>query len=477
MKKLLKGQGGFAFIVTIIGLAIMSILGIAIITNVTANYKVGRVDSRSQSAYYIAEAGINYTLDKINAFLNEDIFDATSAEEFFNRFNNEFTELKIENFKENGGIKPVANITIEEEIDGEEENTRKYNIVSIGEIGSSKRILSSVISMGWKNEESNLSPLLKDVFIHGSNIHFKGDYIKGEGGTILTGGFTDDNSHGGYSLNVSTMYFDGPVKITKGSVSLGCKKVPGNIYVNGKMTLDNWGEVYGNIYVNGDLRVKGTTLNNDVFVNGDFEISNYPEIKKEVQYTGNFIYPPNFPESIKQKCKKVTNVPSFKIPQIDYKLIGDEEWYANMGYLILEAATIYSIPDNAKIFSKTDFSGTAPENIKGDIIIVSKGNINLKAPWGGCKITGALIAPNGNIEVGQEDFTGLIISKNDFSSNVNFGSTMDMLKLDYFFPNEKDIPFTVSGGNGSGNDENNGDENNNDSNKINFKIVKSIKEI
>jgi type II secretory pathway component PulK len=66
LKKISKEQKGFAFIITILCLALMSILGFAIIGVTTSNFKMAKVDSRSQSSYYIAEAGANYMVDKIN---------------------------------------------------------------------------------------------------------------------------------------------------------------------------------------------------------------------------------------------------------------------------------------------------------------------------------------------------------------------------------------------------------------------------
>ncbi|NLJ79208.1 MAG: hypothetical protein GX329_07585, partial [Tissierellia bacterium] len=60
MKKILKGQRGFALITTLLVLMLVSMLGLAVMSVAASNFTMTGIDNISQSAYYIAEAGVNH---------------------------------------------------------------------------------------------------------------------------------------------------------------------------------------------------------------------------------------------------------------------------------------------------------------------------------------------------------------------------------------------------------------------------------
>ena len=62
-KKWFRNEKGFALTFVMLVLVVVSILGLAVVGMSTSAFRMTRIDSDSESAYYIAEAGINYTID------------------------------------------------------------------------------------------------------------------------------------------------------------------------------------------------------------------------------------------------------------------------------------------------------------------------------------------------------------------------------------------------------------------------------
>ena len=91
MKRIIKEQKGFALVITLLGLLVMSILGVTIIGVTTSNYNLTKIDSRSQSTYYIAEAGANYIIDRINREVQENVSQFETSAEFFQYIEDQFT--------------------------------------------------------------------------------------------------------------------------------------------------------------------------------------------------------------------------------------------------------------------------------------------------------------------------------------------------------------------------------------------------
>lgn len=92
----------------------MSILGVAILGITGSNFKMAKIDSRSQSAYYIAEAGINYMIDEIYTEVYKDNSMYESNEDFFRNIEEHFINytFTLNNFEENNKLRPNALITV-----------------------------------------------------------------------------------------------------------------------------------------------------------------------------------------------------------------------------------------------------------------------------------------------------------------------------------------------------------------------------
>lgn len=463
MKKIFKQDKGIALITTIIGLALMTILGFAIIGATTSNLRMTKIDSRSQSAYYIAEAGINYMIDKINTEI-EDISESTSREDFFQHIENSYvnrTELEI--FEKYKGEEPKASITIS--YLSKEEDMRIYNIESTGKIGNSRRTVNSEIVISWINQDNN--GLINSLLFHSKGFSFMGTAVNAPSGSVVIDGIETHKLNGGSALNISNMYFNGPVEMNGGSASFGNKVEPGKIYVNGN--LDFWTgtrNVYGEILVNGNFRLKDGKINGNVYVDGDVELGWTPIIAENIYYTGSLASPNNFNSSLLAKCIKVDSVDKFDIPNISFDL-KDDIWYSNQGYEI-KGYEIGTIKKDSKMLVD-NYSNMGWQKIEGDIVIISKKDIILR---GGDGFSGALIAPYGTVEYsGDGTFNGVIIAKNINLSKQ--GNTFNLKNLNKIFGEETDnIPIMVHNigeGEGEGNDTTN-------SQRVNLIIKSNIRE-
>lgn len=442
MKGIVEEQKGFVLVTIVLGLALISILGLAIIGVTTSDFKMTKIDARNQSAYYIAEAGANYIIDRINEDAQQNASKYQTSAEFFQHIEKQFIRdtIVLDNFGENNGKQPKALITLSQvDIDGD---TRDYKVESAGKIGDSTRTINSIISIKWSQNASG--GIIDELIFYARNFTFGGSTVNAPGGSIVMDGMQTHNLNGGSSLNISNMYFNGPVKMDGGSASFGNKNNPGSIYVNGN--LDFWNgtrDVYGDIRVKGRFRLKDAIVHGNAYVNGDLELGWTPQIHNNIYYTGKLVAPTSFNESLLNKCIKVDSVDKFEIPIIEYSL-REDDWYVDNGYLIRGYET-GSIPDRAKMLVD-NYKNTNWQDIKGQVTIVSKGDIILR---GGSGFTGALIAPNGKVEYsGDGTFNGVIISKNEISLPKG-GNNFEFKSLSEIFDNE--IPVIVNENVGDGN--------------------------
>ena len=461
-KRIIKDNRGFALVFTILVLAVTSILGVAVLGLTTSNYKITKIDSRSQSTYYIAEAGINYMVDKLSIEAQENSGNYDTSEEFFQYLENQFTinSDTLDAFEINNGEQPIALITVSHVATAGD--VRDYRIESVGKIGDSTRTVNSVISLTWVKPDDASG--FKDIFIYSPGFSYTGDEINGEGGTIVIGDIT--NLNGGVELNTTNIYIDGPAIDLKGT-AFGNSENPGKICVNGDLSFGTYGSVYGDVYVKGTFTPGGANYYGDVYVDGDvnFGTFNYTGNIKRIYYTGALT---NLRNLAGGKLEKVPTVPSFTIPSFSIDL-KEDSWYADNGYEILNDYTkidvikyfnkkrkpsswYYEIKLNdvpSKEIDESDesvklfvdnFSGSVP-NAGSEVVIISKGDISLSGWTAG--MTGALIAPNGSVHVNQGYFTGVIISKNGLTTSKG-GSIFTMKEISDIFP-EGEMPIEISG--------------------------------
>lgn len=469
MKSVLKEQKGFALIIVIIGLALMSILGFAIIGVTASNFKMSKIDSRSQSAYYIAEAGLNKVMNDISKLAENNEYE--TADDFFEEidayFNTQYDDegnFIINDFEKNNNEIPKAIINIQEIII--DEDTKNYIIESVGKIGNSTRKVSTTIGLAWEEEQGSddftVEDFEEEVFVYSPSIYFSGSSVSGDGGTVISGGLTTNDLGGGSSINVTNIYFNGPVIMDGGSASFGNADEPGNIYVNGNLELLNGDRnMYGDIHVNGNFKLKDAIIHGKVYVNGNLEFTenninkDLKEYLEYIEYTGDLIDPKNFKADLGDKLRKVDSVPSFTIPEFSIEL-KEDSWYMENGYII-KGNVEETVPDNARwVVNNYNYFNWPRWDVNDgyldNIVIISRNDIIINTAT---SFSGILIAPNGKVTINQGEFNGVIISKDGFEAG--YGSIVNMFPLSDFFT-EENMPITISPVSGNDNGENNDDD-------------------
>lgn len=435
IKRLIRNNKGSALTFVLLVLIVVSVLGLAITGLAVSAFRMTRIDSDSESAYYIAEAGINHTIDFINTKVN-DLYNTThSADEFFSNLESYIDiPLTIDNFENNFGRTPEAVVRITGSR-GIGENSADYTLRSEGRIGSSTRTVNSLITVNWiENEET---ARLEDIFLYGSRLKFVGNSIKGEGGTVV---FEKIDLESNPSIEVTNLYLNGPVTMDHSSGDFGSKKEPGNIYVNGDFKLLSGAvrDIYGEVYVNGNFKLVGARIHGNVYVKGNLELGWTPQIHKNIYYTGKLKAPESYSKDLLNKCIKIDDVPSFEIPSLDFNL-KEDSWYTANGYTIRGNVSEKNISNNTKLLVNSFYSDSS-QSPSGNTIIVSKGDIVIR---GWRHITGVLIAPNGSVTIEGGSFTGVILS-NEGLITERGGWNLNMRIISDFFT-EDTLPITVSG--------------------------------
>lgn len=299
MKNSLKEQNGFALITVVLALVLISILGITIIGVTTSTFKMAKMDSKSQSAYYIAEAGINKAIDDIRQKVNNLSEEVLSHEDFFielNKYIDKELELVIngaeDKFEDNFGEIPLAKITINnikvvkaENIENNSEMIVSYNITSRGEIGKSSRTLSTAIEIihGIKIEKNMEHHNGFDYAIYSAG----DNTLKFPGGSIING-----------SVYAKDVKFEAANTIINGSIIseksidlISAVNINGNLYaMDGKVNLSNSNiKMKGDIHSTDDVILSdGTTVNGNIYNNKDVELkSSNVEVKGDIHSQGN----------------------------------------------------------------------------------------------------------------------------------------------------------------------------------------------
>ncbi len=463
--KPIDNNKGAVLVFTLLLFMVMAIIGTTMVASSARNQKSAHVTSHSESAYYIAEAGIHYMVDQITKAVeaykdNDEEFDTDDKffDEFYDAYNNKVEVLN--NFDENKGRQPTARITVSRTNTGDISND--YIIKSVGTIGDNTRTVSSLITIGWSRSAPIVIPpelptipeSFDKVFVYGSKFAFPGNNINGPEGTVVSGSLYTHDLNGGTALNVSNMFFNGPVVIDGGSASFGSQTNPGTIHVNG--TLDLWNgsrEVYGDVIVKGKFRLKDAHMHGNVYVNGDLELGWTPTIYKSIYYTGKIIAPDSYNQSLLNKCIKVnpSYIPSFTVPEFNVQL-KDNSWYNTNGYEIktgdYSESNFYltNSRNKNKIIVDGNYTNSGQKKPNHHVVIISKnGNITIKGGTNDSQannfVTGVLIAPNGKVNLKGWSFNGIIISKDGVYSTG--WTVINMGKLSDFFATEDQIPFAV----------------------------------
>lgn len=439
-------SGGSILINLIIGVTLVAILGAGLFYFTTTATFTELFGNQQARAYYLAEAGGRWA----QKLLAENIADPSSFYPGGKKNVNPPTTFTLAN-----GDRFILTSYDFIDKDGNVDRTRvvveSTGVVHAGAWMEAKRR----ITFGGTTGISRTSPtpsqdteefvaFVEDnnVFVYGSAVSFAGGAVNGPGATVVIRGPLDtDQINLGASIAATTIYVDGYVELNGGSAGLGSPSQPGNIYINGDLTL--WSgtrNVYGDVYVNGNLRLKDAHIYGNIYVNGNVELDWTPTLSAgtNIYYTGALTHPANYNTGILAKCHKipygsVQSFPPFTIPEYNIPAPREASWFASKGYV--SSGILVS---NLKIFTEGNYSSSSWRPTAENVIIVSKGNISITG-LGESGLTGILYAPYGKVTFSGAFFTGMVIAKEGFFAGG--GTDVTFRKIDELISDPADYPF------------------------------------
>jgi hypothetical protein len=185
LKESIRNQEGSVFIVTLMILAVLSILGSAVLSTTFSNNKMAIYDSEFQSVYYVAEAGVRHASSNITDSIEDIYMESESQNDYFDRidayitdyitrFNNgDFSDFS--DFSEVRGSQPGVEILLQDE--EKTEDSLIYTLLSTGDIdGISRQVVQKI---EFKYRKSN--EILADMAV------FADEEIKLSGGVKIIG--------------------------------------------------------------------------------------------------------------------------------------------------------------------------------------------------------------------------------------------------------------------------------------------------
>lgn len=153
--KLTRNDEGSGLVLALMTLMVLSVLGAALGAITIGSFKLGDINRDDNSAYYIAEAGANMAYDELQIKVN-DTYNKPHTEDGFHLTNDTFVKDNFkpkiyDAFDPQFGEDPEASVTIEI-IDNE--NSKDYQITSIGKIGQRTRTVEKNVTVTWSDNSN-----------------------------------------------------------------------------------------------------------------------------------------------------------------------------------------------------------------------------------------------------------------------------------------------------------------------------------
>lgn len=215
-------ESGFTMIGVLIIFAIITVLGFSIVTLSFASVKTSTSERNNQSAFYIAEAGLTYQMEKAK---NEAITiyesDLVKKEDDFSRELETLVNESIiyDDFEKINGVQPYAEISIELI----SESANHFSIESTGKIGEEERTVSSSFTVDWveKYTESEGEPYELPPFavFTAETLKMNNGTINGDIGTVSQDKGAISFPGGGPTHNGSIFVQDGDEDIVNNRVN------------------------------------------------------------------------------------------------------------------------------------------------------------------------------------------------------------------------------------------------------------------
>jgi hypothetical protein len=484
MKKKIKFKSnnhGSALIVVVLAFFVIAIISMGVMSVAMVNNNASRYDQKYQSSYYISEAGINYKIKDIQSGIDTILTTSADAPAFFASIESSYMNDSIySDFSNTYGSAPQAQVSMElAQVISETE--REYRIISEGDIDGKSRNTVSTIKISWQAAtETAASPI---AFIYGNSFSFSGNNVEGDGASVIVNGSLNSSNFNGGSFNgISNIYIDGNLEIGAG-ITIGSSTQPGDIFINGDLTLSGGADFYGDLYVAGNLvstggpevhvgkvyvqgsgYLKNGTYNDDVYIEGDVYLKDAMIVKNiyansdvELDWTpgGNFkmyyygslvkpatmTLPPRRTTQEYIKASAKAPIPGFTIPGYDVEL-REDLWYSSHNYVSESIVGANYIVSGEKIIADGDITinlNRWQEPNVSDVVVISKhGNITVN---GYGDMSGTLVAPEGKVAFSSSgDFTGVIHTKDGYVQS-NGGSKLTAENWTDLF-SEENLPLT-----------------------------------
>lgn len=186
LKESIRNQEGSVFIVTLMILAVLSILGSAVLSTTFSNNKMAIYDSEFQSVYYVAEAGVRHVGSNITDSIEDIYMESESKDDYFSRIEDYITDsiasFNTGDFSEVRGSQPDVEILLQDV--ESTDDSRIYTIISTGDIDGISRQVVQKIEVKYSKSNEILADMA--VFADGEiNLSGSGEII-GPVGTNLT---------------------------------------------------------------------------------------------------------------------------------------------------------------------------------------------------------------------------------------------------------------------------------------------------
>ena len=186
LKESIRNQEGSVFIVTLMILAVLSILGSAVLSTTFSNNKMAIYDSEFQSVYYVAEAGVRHVGSNITDSIEDIYMESESKDDYFRRIEDyiidSIASFNTDDFSEVRGSKPDVEILLQDV--ESTDDSRIYTLISTGDIDGISRQVVQKIEVKYSKSNEILADMA--VFADGEiNLSGSGKII-GDVGTNLT---------------------------------------------------------------------------------------------------------------------------------------------------------------------------------------------------------------------------------------------------------------------------------------------------
>mgnify|MGYP007130809587 CR=1 FL=1 len=221
VKRYINDETGVSLLIAVMTLLVLSIIGVTLATVTFANVKLTTTDREYQSAYYIAEAGVNETYAEIKELILDSYDNTTNESDFYSAIEpvllEDISDSALTNFERSLGELPEAHISISKIDDG---NPRTYQISSKGKIGQRERTVTKEFVVNWvpKGGPTPMPYLPEGVaVIVKNNVSLGGASLVDEdgnplgGGVGITGDVYLDKEANSFEFGNSGNFFDGDI--------------------------------------------------------------------------------------------------------------------------------------------------------------------------------------------------------------------------------------------------------------------------